>query len=285
MTRLEPSIIALVLLAAVLHASWNAVVKSDVDRLASMGLVMIVGSMIGLAAVPFLPLPAPEAWKFLIGSTLVHIFYYIFLLKAYRWGDLSHVYPIARGMGPLLVAIFSGRLVGEFLTWQEVLGVALVSGGIGSLALSGGWPRGGQWRPVIYAALTGVTIASYTFIDGLGARYSGNALSYIAWLNVMEGPWVMAFAILVRRRAIVPYVRRAWWRGLGGGIIATVGYGIAIWALSLGAMAHVAALRETSVIFAASFGAIFLKESFGARRILAAALVAGGLILMNLRFG
>jgi drug/metabolite transporter (DMT)-like permease len=284
LTRLDPGIIALVLLAAVLHASWNAVVKSDADRLASMGLVMAAGSVFGVFVIPFVPLPAPEAWTFLAASALIHVFYYIFLLKAYRWGDLSHVYPIARGIGPLLVAILSGRLVGEVLSWHEVFGVSLVSGGIASLALSGGWPRGHQWRPVIYAVLTGITIAGYTFADGLGARHSGNALSYIAWLNFLEGPWVLVFAVLVRRRSIVPYLQRTWWRGLGGGFIATVGYGIAIWALSLGAMAHVAALRETSVIFAATFGALFLKESFGTRRILAAALVASGLVLMNLRF-
>jgi drug/metabolite transporter (DMT)-like permease len=188
-------------------------------------------------------------------------------------------------LGPLLVAVFSAALVGEHLSVIEGLGVTLVSFGIGSLALGYGVPRGDEWRPVVYAALTGVTIAIYTITDGLGARHAETALSYIAWLNLMEGPWVMLTAVLLRRGKVIPYLRQYWWRGAGGGVIATIGYGIAIWALSLGAMAHVAALRETSVIFAAIMGSLLLHEAFGPRRILAAALVAIGLIAMNLPIG
>jgi drug/metabolite transporter (DMT)-like permease len=130
-----------------------------------------------------------------------------------------------------------------------------------------------------------VTIAGYTVADGLGARESGDALGYIAWLNIIEGPWVFAFAAWRRGGATAPYLRRFWWRGVGGGAVATIGYGIAIWALSLGAMAHVTALRETSSLFGALIGAFVLKEAFGARRIAAAAAMVAGLLLMNLRFG
>lgn len=280
--RLDPGVVALVLLAALMHASWNAVVKSDKDRLVSMGLVMLAGALLGLVAVPFVPFLDAAAWPYLLGSVLIHNFYYVFLLKAYRWGDLSHVYPIARGLGPLLVALASGRLIGEHLAVHEIGGVVLVSCGIASLAFGHGLPRGHEWRAVIYAVLTGVTISAYTIADGLGARHAGDAFSYIAWLNVVEGPWVFLFALAVRRGSIVLYLRRSWWRGLAGGVVATIGYGIAIWALSLGAMAHVAALRETSVIFAAAFGALLLHEGFGRRRIVAASIVAAGLVLMNL---
>jgi drug/metabolite transporter (DMT)-like permease len=282
--RLDPGVVALVLLAALLHACWNAVVKSDSDRLVSMGLVMLAGALLGLAVVPFVPFPDPVAWPYLAASVLIHNFYYFFLLKAYRWGDLSHVYPISRGLGPLLVALASGRLIGEHLAPHEIGGVVLVSFGIASLAFGHGLPRGKEWRPVIYAVLTGVTISAYTIADGLGARHAGNALSYIAWLNVVEGPWVFLLAVALRRGGIVLYLRRSWWRGFAGGIVATCAYGIAIWALSLGAMAHVAALRETSVIFAAAIGAILLHEGFGYRRIVAAAIVAAGLVLMNLQW-
>lgn len=282
--RLDPGVVALVLLAALLHACWNAVVKSDSDRLVSMGLVMLAGALLGLAVVPFVPFPDPVAWPYLAASVLIHNFYYFFLLKAYRWGDLSHVYPISRGLGPLLVALASGRLIGEHLAPHEIGGVVLVSCGIASLAFGHGLPRGKEWRPVIYAVLTGVTISAYTIADGLGARHAGNALSYIAWLNVVEGPWVFLLAVALRRGGIVLYLRRSWWRGFAGGIVATCAYGIAIWALSLGAMAHVAALRETSVIFAAAIGAILLREGFGYRRIVAAAIVAAGLVLMNLQW-
>ena len=280
--RLEPGVVALVLVAALLHASWNAVVKSDSDRLVSMGLVMLAGAVLGLAVVPFVPPLETVAWPYLATSVLVHNFYYFFLLKAYRWGELSHVYPIARGLGPLLVALLSGRVVGEHLAFHETAGVLLVSFGIASLAFGHGLPRGHEWRPVVYAVLTGVTISAYTIADGLGARHAGSAFSYIAWLNLVEGPWVFLFAVVVRRGSIVLYLRRSWWRGLAGGVVATIGYGIAIWALSLGAMAHVAALRETSVIFAAAMGTLLLGERFGRRRIIAASLVATGLVLMNL---
>jgi drug/metabolite transporter (DMT)-like permease len=282
--RLDPGVVALVLLAALLHACWNAVVKSDSDRLVSMGLVMLAGALLGLAVVPFVPFPEAVAWPYLAASVLIHNFYYFFLLKAYRWGDLSHVYPISRGLGPLLVGLASGRLIGEHLAPHEIGGVVLVSCGIASLAFGHGLPRGKEWRPVIYAVLTGVTISAYTITDGLGARHAGNALSYIAWLNVVEGPWVFLLAVALRRGGIVLYLRRSWWRGFAGGIVATCAYGIAIWALSLGAMAHVAALRETSVIFAAAIGAILLREGFGYRRIVAAAIVAAGLVLMNLQW-
>ena len=279
--KLDLIVFVLVLCSALLHATWNAVVKSDSDRLVSMGLVMLAGAVMGLAVVPFVPLPDPAAWKWLLLSIAIHNFYYFFLLSAYAHGDLSHVYPIARGSGPLLVAIFSGVLVGEHLTGGESVGVLLVSFGIASLALAKGLPRGEEWRPTLYALATGVTIAAYTVTDGLGVRAAGHSLSYIAWLNLLEGPWVMLFAIWVRGPKIVDHLRQYWWRGVGGGVVATVGYGLAIWALSVGGMAHVAALRETSVLFGALIGTIILRESFGIRRLIAAVLVVAGLLLMH----
>src|SRR4051812_27347987 len=178
-----------------MHASWNAIVKSDRDRLASFGIVMLAGTVMAALVVPFVAVPNAVAWPYLLASVLAHNFYYFFLLRAYAHGDLSHVYPIARGLGPLLVAATSGRLAGEYLSTVEAVGVALVSGGIASLALSRGWPRGHEWRPVLYALATGVAIAGYTLVDGLGVRASGDALSYIAWLNILEGPWVILIAI------------------------------------------------------------------------------------------
>jgi drug/metabolite transporter (DMT)-like permease len=182
-------------------------------------------------------------------------------------------------LGPLLVAAFSGRLAGEYLSPYEIAGVALVCGGIASLALtSGAIGRHGTF----YALATGLTIAAYTLVDGLGVRASNDALSYIVWLNILEGPWVMVVAIAVRRSALIPYLRVNWWRGAIGGTIATLGYGIAMWAMSVGAIAHVAVLRETSVLFAALIGAVLLGEAFGPRRIASAGLVVAGLIVLNL---
>ncbi len=279
--QLDPTLAGLVLLAAFLHASWNAIVKSDRDRLASFGLVMLTGAVLGVAALPFAPSPDRASWPYLIGSMTAHTFYYFFLLRAYAHGDLSHVYPIARGLGPLIVATLSGRLAGEYLNAVEALGVGLVSGGVASLAFSGGWPRGHEWRPVLYAAATGFAIAGYTLVDGLGVRLSQQPVGYIVWLNILEGPWVFAAAVWLRGRRLLPYLATHWWRGTAGGVVATIAYAIAVYAMSRGALAYVATLRETSVLFATAMGAVLLRESFGGRRIAAAALVVAGLLLMN----
>lgn len=278
---LTPLVMMLVLCAALMHATWNAIVKSDRDPLASFGLVLIAGGVLGLLVVPFVPLPAPASWKFLAASTVIHYFYYFFLLRAYEHGDLSHVYPIARGVGPTLVAIFSNALIGEQISLQSGVGVGLVSLGIIGLALGNGWRAFGG-RATFFAILTGMTIAGYTVADGTGVRNAGNPLSYIAWLNVVEGPWVFLVAVYVRRSALLPYLKAQWWRGSLGGVVAALGYGIAIWALSLGAMANVAALRETSVLFAALMGTLLLGEKFGAKRVMAALVIVAGLLLMNL---
>lgn len=284
-TKLDPLIIGLILTSALIHATWNALVKSDSDRLVTFAVVMGMGSVIGLFLAPFVEIPRAEAWPWLITSVAIHGFYYYFLLQAYAHGDLSFVYPIARGLGPLLVAVFSGTLLAEHLTLREAIGVVLVSGGIAGVAFGHGLPRGLDIRATVFAVLTGVTIAGYTVTDGIGARTSGDPLAYIVWLNILEGPWLILIALQRRGWGVVRHLRAHWWRGAVGGTLATVGYGIAIWALSLGSMAHVAAIRETSVLFATLMGTFILGESLGRRRIVAAAFVVIGLLTMNLRFG
>jgi drug/metabolite transporter (DMT)-like permease len=284
-TKLDPLIIGLILTSALIHATWNALVKSDSDRLVTFAVVMGSGSVIGLLFAPFVEIPRAEAWPWLVSSVVIHCFYYYFLLQAYAHGDLSYVYPIARGLGPLLVAVFSGTLLAEHLSLREAIGVVLVSVGIAGVAFGHGLPRGLDFRATAFAVLTGLTIAAYTVIDGTGARVSEDPLAYIVWLNICEGPWVLVVALFQRRGRVVGHLRFHWWRGVVGGVIATVGYGIAIWALSLGAMAHVAAIRETSVLFATLMGTFLLGERFGRRRIVAAVLVVAGLLTMNLRFG
>ncbi len=283
MEKIDPSVAGLVLVAALMHASWNAVVKSDTDRLASFGLVMLAGCFFGVAMLPFVSLPAREAWPYLIGSVIIHNFYYYFLLRAYAHGDLSLVYPIARGLGPTLVAVISGTVIGEFLNFRESVGVVLVSLGIAGLAFARGIPNLGERRAITLAVCTGFTIAGYTVVDGLGARASGDALGYIAWLNILEGPWVFFVAMWRRGPALFTYVRKFWWRGTAGGTVAAIGYGIAIWASSLGSIAHVSALRETSVLFASLMGTFLLHEPFGRFRIVAAIVLVAGLLAMNFK--
>ena len=286
----EPLVVGLLLAAALMHATWNALLKADrSDRLATFGVIMTTGTVMGLVAVPFLPGIAFAAWKYLAISVIVHLAYYTFLLRAYSYGDLSHTYPIARGMGPLLVAMVSGRFIGEHLRGQDIVGVVLLSAGLVALAipLKSVLPKPGARHGLatLFAVLTGFTIAGYIISDGLGVRAAGpdasHRLAYIAWLCVLEGPWLLVFAIMVRPETVWSHLRRNWWRGVVGGLIANTGYGIAIYALALGPMAHVAALRETSVLFGALMGTLLLAEPFGVRRVVAAAVIVSGLILMN----
>jgi drug/metabolite transporter (DMT)-like permease len=298
-TVLDPLVIGLLLAAALMHATWNALLKADTgDRLATFGVIMLTGSLVSLPFVFFVPFPPKAAWLWMLASVIIHNFYYYFLLKAYATGDLSHTYPIARGLGPLIVAIFSGRLLGEYLRVQDGFGVALVSLGIVALAMPKRRHMGGEdiskallgkhRTATIYAVLTGITIAGYLFSDGLGVRAAGptfeHKLSYIVWLNICEGPWLILVALYLRPLSVVAYLRkgpRGWWRGAVGGAIATLGYAIAIWALAAGPIAHVAAVRESSVLFAAVMGALLLGEPFGRLRIVAAGVIVAGLILMN----
>ncbi len=285
-----PLIVGLLLAAALMHASWNALLKADrSDRLATFGVIMTTGTVMGLVAVPFLPWIEPGAWKFLATSVIVHVAYYTFLLKAYSYGDLSHTYPIARGLGPLLVALVSGQLIGEHLRTQDIVGVLLLSGGLVTLAipLKSAVPvvGGRHGMATLFAVLTGFTIAAYIIADGFGVRAAGpdfqHRLAYIAWLCVLEGPWLLVLAIALRPKTVWSHLRRYWWRGVIGGTIANTGYGIAIYALVLGPMAHVAALRETSVLFGALMGTVLLGEPFGLRRVAAAFVIVTGLALMN----
>lgn len=285
----SPLIVGLLLAAALMHASWNALLKADrSDRLATFGVIMTTGTVMGLCAVPFLPWIYPGAWKFLAISVIVHVAYYTFLLKAYSYGDLSHTYPIARGLGPLLVALVSGQLIGEHLRAQDIVGVVLLSFGLITLAIPLNRAPHATNRyglATLFAVLTGFTIAAYIIADGMGVRSAGpdfeHRIAYIAWLCVLEGPWLLVFAAVMRPQTILSHLRRNWWRGAVGGVIANVGYGIAIYGLVLGPMAHVAALRETSVLFGALMGTLLLGEPFGLRRVAAAFVIVSGLVLMN----
>ncbi len=279
---LDIGVVALVLLAAVLHATWNAFVKAGADRLAVLTLAMAVPAVPCALALPFVPVPAPAAWPYIAVSIAVHSSYYACLLYAYRHGDLSQVYPVARGTAPLLVALGAWAAAGEALSWQEAAGVLIVCAGIMSLA----WSRGslgpdGQFKAVGFALLTSLNIGLYSVIDGLGVRGAGTAIGYILWLFALEGLPLFAFTLWRRRGQIRAAFGPNLKPGIGGALISSLAYGIVIWAMSLGPMAHVVALRETSVIMAAAIGALVLKEPFGGRRIAAAAVVAAGAVLLQ----
>lgn len=279
---LELPVAALVLLAAVMHASWNALIKISGDRLLTMTFVAFWPMVPALAASIFwLPAPAAASWPFILGSMVVHVGYYLGLIKAYRYGDLSQAYPLARGAAPVMVALLSAFAANEFLSPAGLVGVALVSLGTASLAFERGRPKGNQRHTVVFALFTALTITLYTVIDGLGVRRSGSPLGYIAWLFTIDSLPLLFASWFWRRGQVLAYLKSAWLLPMIGGLLSFAAYGIAIWAMSLGAMAQVSALRETGVIFAAVIGTLFLHEPFGRRRILAAAVVAAGIIVLQ----
>lgn len=280
---LSPWVIATVLVAATLHATWNALVKTGGDRLLVLAAVNGVGTVVAVAWLPFVPVPAPASWPYLVGSLVLHVGYYFFLLQAYRVGDLSHVYPLARGAAPLLVMLGALAFAGEHLPAAGVAGVLLASAGIISLAFDGGAPWRQNPRPLLFALGTGLFIAAYTVVDGLGVRAAGSASGYIAWLFFIDG-WPLFLFALWRRGPLLPVFFRNHWRACaGGGLAAITSYGLVIAALEQAPMAAVSALRESSVLIAVLIGTRLLNERFGGRRMLAATLVAIGVAVMNLR--
>ncbi|MFQ5775627.1 MAG: EamA family transporter [Kiloniellaceae bacterium] len=280
---LDLGVLLLVLLAAVLHATWNALVKAGGDRLAVTTLVMLVPGLPSIAALFFLPPLGAASWPFLILSTLVHYLYFTVLIGAYRHGDLSQVYPIARGAAPALVAVEAWIFAAEPLRTSEMAGVLIVSVGIMSLSWRRRGPvRDGEAKAIAFALLTALSIAVYLLADGMGVRRAGHPLTYICWLFALEGVPLLCFTLWRRRGQAAAVFRPHLKAGLFGGAIAGLSYGITIWAMSLGPMAHIVAIRETSVLFGAAIGALVLKEPFGRHRIAAAAVVAGGAVLLNL---
>lgn len=271
-------VVALVLIAAVLHASWNALIKSVPDRLAAMALV---GGASLVTAVPMALLasfPHRGAMPFLLCSAATHGVYSLLLVACYRDGDFNQVYPIARGLAPPTVAICAALLVGERLSPVQVGGLAVVT--LGMVTIAAGRGRASR-RTLRFAALTGLSIAAYTVLDGVGVRRSGTALGYTAWLFMLQGVIVpVVWWLRAGRGGAVALPRALLIRGAGAGVLAVVAYGLVLWAQTRGALAVVAALRETSVVFGALIGAAMFDERMPSRRVLAAGLIAGGAVLL-----
>ncbi|GAB3424046.1 EamA family transporter [Flindersiella endophytica] len=286
-----------VLCAAVLHAIWNALAHFVSDKVVSGALVSTAFVVCGLVALPFVGMPAAPAWPYLLGSVVVHFLYMLALLQSYRLGAFNQVYPLARGMSPWVVAIVAVTVIGEPLSAVQTVGVVVVSIGLGLLVLAKGSPKGryqGGWegavgRPhkqevpaILAATLTGLMIATYTVIDGVGVRQSGSPLGYAACLFLLHGLTVVGFAFLRRGSGLARSMASLWKLGATAGVCSVLAYALVLWAQAQGALATVAALRETSVIVGAIIGAVFFKEPFGRWRTVATVVVATGIVLLNL---
>ncbi|MFC4214592.1 hypothetical protein ACFP4H_04885 [Pseudophaeobacter arcticus] len=277
---MTPFVVAIILSAALLHAVWNAIVKTAVDRTATLGLVALGHVVPGAVMVVYLPLPEPESLGYVALSTLIHFGYFYMLGQAYRHGDLSVVYPIARGIVPALVALWAMIFASEFLPLQAWLGIALI--GLGIQLSSWQALKSGVGRSaLLYALGTGVCISLYSLVDGLGVRLSGNTLSYWAW-GAFGHIFVAGFIGLRRRRVLAQIPARSWGIGIAGGLVSMTAYGLVLFAKNFAPLGAVSALRETSVIFAALIGFVFLREGNWIRRLGAAVVMALGVALIGL---
>lgn len=277
---MTPVVFTAVLAAAVLHATWNALVKHGGDPFLRLALVGLTGSALCLPLLFVVPPPVAAAWPWLLASVTIHVAYSATLCLAYRIGDLSQVYPLARGIAPPIVALLGWVVAGERLSPGGLLALGLISAGILVTALR---RAPGQDRAAVPLALAcGLTIGAYTITDGLGIRAAQGALEYIVWFFFLDGlPFGLGILWLYRRRlrAALPQVLLP---GIGGGVLSLVAYGLVIWAMRTTPMAYVSALRETSVILAAVIGTRLMGEPFGRERVAAACFVAGGIGLLKL---
>lgn len=282
----------IVLFAALMHAGWNAIVKGGGDKLLSAVLITSAAALIAAVVLPFLAPPARVSWPFIAASVALQILYYALLAAAYRGGDLSHAYPIMRGTAPLMVAAVSAWLIGEPVTVARWLGIGLICAGVLGLAAHrpahnrahsthpahpGHAEQAARHRSVTALALANaVVIAGYTVIDGLGVRRSGAPVAYTLWIFLLTGIELLLWGWIWRRREFGAYLRGQWPQGLAGGAGTVLSYTLALWAMTVAPVALVAALRETSILFATVISALLLKERVTLQRAGCIGLIVAG---------
>jgi drug/metabolite transporter (DMT)-like permease len=266
----------------VFHASWNAIIKAQDDHSLAALVVAVFAGLYGIPLMLALPAPPAVAWPYLVASSLIHVGYFALVGFAYRSTDLGVAYPLTRGSAPLLTALIAFLFLAEALAWNGWLAILILAAGIVTLSADA-LIRGGLTRRAAMAVATNAcVIVAYTLVDGLGARVAGSGLVYGAWLLAGTGLCVLAFALVLRRQAFFREAKKIWLPGLIAGSLVLPSYGIALWAMMQAPIGLVAALRETSVLFAAIIGARFFGEPFGPRRWFALVLIVGGIILLKL---
>ncbi|MGB8757697.1 MAG: EamA family transporter [Pseudolabrys sp.] len=281
---MENFVFLAVLFAAACHAGWNALIKVGLDPLSTTTLISLGAGLVALALAPLVGVPAWAAWPWLIASVIVHLCYFASLIESYRTGDLGQVYPIARGSAPLMTAAATTVFIGEKLSLVGWTGIFSLVAGVLLLSARGGRELAEVDRRAIgFALFTALTICAYSVVDGIGARLSANPNAYSVWLFIGIAVVMLPYAIYRDGPDVIPAMRRFWRRGLAGGALQLLSYGIAIWAMTAAPIAVVATLRETSVLFGAVIAVVVLKEPVRAARIVAACLIVCGLILIRLQ--
>ncbi|PRD45929.1 EamA family transporter [Phyllobacterium phragmitis] len=277
------TVVLIVLLAAFLNASWNAVVKSNGDKFLNAVIVVGAAGLIALLFLPFLPAPDRSSWPFLATSMVLQIIYLCLVAAAYESGDMSQAYPIMRGTPPLLVALASGPLIGEVLPLPRWIGIAFICCGVLALAFEARRRAGiGNGRTTMLALVNAVFIASYTLVDGIGVRKSGAPAAYTMWVFLLNALPLVLWTFAMHGQRIWPHLRSRLHLAFIGGVGTLGSYGLTLWAMTMAPIAVVAALRETSILFAIVISAIVLKERIGLQRVVAAALIVIGTMIIRL---
>jgi len=271
------------LLAAFMHASWNAMIKVRADRFASISITSLGMALAAIPVLPFVAVPPSASWPWIIASIIVHVGYRLFLVRAYEAGDMAQTYPLARGAAPLMTAFGAFFLNAETPSGTAIAGILLLSCGTVMMSLRGGLHPGTyNLKAVGYALLTAVLISAYTLCDGNGARAASSAISYASWLFVLDGISATFIGFAVRGRALMPVIAREWKAGLIAGALTAASYGIAIWAMTKAPIASVAALRESSIFFALLISVLFLGEVATRWRVVAAVFIVAGAMALRL---
>ena len=271
----------IVLFAGLLHATWNSILKAHTAPLPFMALVAFSATVVSAVAIPFVPIPLPAAWPYIATSVVLNTGFFLFLSQAYRHGDLSYVYPIARGVSPLMIAVVSATVFGETLTGKEFLAIMVSGFGIMSLALTKGINGIWEKRAIFFALGSGCFTASYTIVDGLGARLAGTPHGYVCWEFLFSGIPVVLIAHYVERDETLRVFRQEWKFGLVGGLTILVAYWLVVWAFTVAPIAFVAALRETGIVFAVLIGILFFKEKLNLLRMAAIMATLIGVVMIK----
>ena len=283
MQSIPGNVLLIVLFGAFLHAGWNALVKSDGDKFLNAVLIMVFAAVIAGSVLPFLIQPARASWPFIGTSAVLQAIYVVLIARAYKSGDMSLAYPLMRGSAPLLVALVSLPLIGEPLPALRWLGILIVSGGIMTMAWESLRRNADHKSTVATALLNACFIAAYTVTDGIGVRKSDAAIAYTLWIFVLHAVPLVAWALYKTPNQLIDLVKRRAFAGLLGGFGTIGSYGAALWAMSLNVpVASVAALRETSILFAAAISFVLLKEHIGKWRLLGIAFIVCGVIVIRL---
>jgi drug/metabolite transporter (DMT)-like permease len=276
------SIVLIVLLGALLHASWNAVVKSSGDKFLNAVVVMTCSMVMAMAVLPFMGHPSPSSWPFLALSSVLQAIYVALIAKAYKNGDMSVAYPLMRGTAPLMVALVSLPLIGEALPPLRWLGVLAVSGGVLVMAFDSLRVARSGGTTVTLALINACFIAAYTVTDGIGVRKSGAPIAYTLWIFVLHALPLLAWALFSARQELIEQFKHRWKAGIFGGIATVGAYGSALWAMSQNVpVAAVAALRETSILFAAAISFFLFKEAIGRWRMAGILIIGSGVALIR----